>query len=159
MRVRIHQHVNPLAPYFRFTPQPLDLEKIFAEPTQPLHLDIGSARGRFLLKMAELFPSQNFLGIEIREPLVVEANRLKTERNLVNLHYEFGNAMFALGKALENLPSDILQTVTVQFPDPWFKNKHAKRRMVNEYLVETVAGKLAAGGKVFVQTDIEFLAD
>ena len=53
-RVRVHQHVNPLAPYFRFTPQPLEIEKIFAQPDLPLHLDIGAARGRFLLKMAEI---------------------------------------------------------------------------------------------------------
>jgi tRNA (guanine-N7-)-methyltransferase len=49
--------------------------------------------------------------------------------------------------------------VTIQFPDPWFKKKHAKRRMVNEEMVETIARHLAPGGKVFVQTDIEFLAD
>ena len=50
--------------------------------------------------------------------------------------------------------------MTIQFPDPWFKKKHAKRRMVNEELVETIAvNKLAIGGRVFVQTDIEFLAE
>jgi tRNA (guanine-N7-)-methyltransferase len=48
--------------------------------------------------------------------------------------------------------------VTIQFPDPWFKKKHAKRRMVNEEVVETIARHLAPGGQVFVQTDIEFLA-
>ncbi|MEQ1645460.1 MAG: tRNA (guanosine(46)-N7)-methyltransferase TrmB, partial [Pyrinomonadaceae bacterium] len=46
-----------------------------------------------------------------------------------------------------------------QFPDPWFKNRHAKRRMVNAELVEAVVKKLATGGRIFVQTDIEFLAD
>ena len=48
---------------------------------------------------------------------------------------------------------------TIQFPDPWFKKKHAKRRMVNAELVETVCKHLADNGKIFVQTDIEFLAD
>ena len=158
-RVRVHQHVNPLAPYFRFTPQAIEIEKIFADPDLPVHLDIGCARGRFLLKMAELDKSQNFLGIEIREPLVIEANRLAEEANLTNLHYEFCNAMLNLDKSLADLPKGILQTVTIQFPDPWFKKKHAKRRMVNRELVETVVGHLADSGKVFVQTDIEFLAE
>jgi tRNA (guanine-N7-)-methyltransferase len=67
--------------------------------------------------------------------------------------------MLALGKLLEKLPENILQTVTIQFPDPWFKKKHAKRRMVNQELVETVEKHLAESGKVFVQTDIEFLAE
>ncbi len=158
MRVRVHQHVNPLAPYFRFTPKPIEIEQIFTNPSLPIHLDIGCARGRFLQKMAEVDKSQNFLGVEIREPLVIEANRLAKEANLINLHYEFCNAMIALDKLLEKLPRNLLQTVTIQFPDPWFKKKHAKRRMVNAELVETVFAHLADSGKIFVQTDIEFLA-
>lgn len=158
-RVRVHQHVNPLAPYFRFVPKPIELENIFANPALPLFLDLGCARGKFLLKMAEIFPDQNFIGVEIREALVTEANRIAKERNLTNLHYEFCNAMVALDKLLENLPEEILQTVAIQFSDPWFKKKHAKRRMVNAELVETVVKHLSNGGKLFVQTDIEFLAD
>ena len=158
-RVRVHQHVNPLAPFYRFTPVPIELEKIFADPAQPLFLDIGCARGRFILKMAEIERAQNFLGVEIREPLVEEGNRLAREAGLTNLHYEFCNAMIALDKLLKKLPDGVLETVTIQFPDPWFKKKHAKRRMVNAELVETVVRHLAAGGRIFVQTDIEFLAE
>ncbi|HEX8287020.1 MAG TPA: tRNA (guanosine(46)-N7)-methyltransferase TrmB [Pyrinomonadaceae bacterium] len=158
-RVRVHQHVNPLAPYYRFTPKPLEIEKIFARPELPLHLDIGCARGRFILKMAESEPNCNYIGVEIREPLVEEANRIASEKNLENLSYEFCNAMIALDVLLKNLPADLLQTVTIQFPDPWFKKKHAKRRMVNVDLVETVVRHLAESGKIFVQTDIEFLAE
>jgi tRNA (guanine-N7-)-methyltransferase len=66
--------------------------------------------------------------------------------------------MIALDRLLEKIPEGVLQTVTIQFPDPWFKKKHAKRRMVNADLVETVVRHLAANGKIFVQTDIEFLA-
>lgn len=158
-RVRVHQHVNPLSPYYVFKPAPLILEEIFAAPASPLHLDIGSARGRFILKMAEIEKTRNFLGVEIREPLVEEANRIAEEKKLKNLHYEFCNAMIALGDLLGNLPENILQTVTIQFPDPWFKKKHAKRRMVNRELVETVVRHLAENGRIFVQTDIEFLAE
>jgi tRNA (guanine-N7-)-methyltransferase len=158
-RVRVHQHVNPLAPYFRFVSKPLDLAKIFVNPELPLHLDIGSARGRFLLKMAELKPDWNFLGLEIREPLVAEANRLAAEQNLKNLHYEFTNATISLGNLLKNFPENVLQTVTVQFPDPWHKKKHAKRRMVTGEMVEAVVRHLTVSGKIFVQTDVEFLAE
>lgn len=158
-RVRVHQHVNPLSPFYNFTPKPIALENIFADENLPLHLDIGCARGRFLLKMAQEFPEGNFLGVEIREPLVTEANRLAKEKSLENLHYEFCNAMIALDKLLANLPKNILQTVTIQFPDPWFKKRHAKRRMVNQELVETIVSHLADAGKILVQTDIEFLAE
>ncbi len=158
-RVRIHQHVNPLAPFYRFAPQPFEIGKVFARPDLPLHLDIGCARGRFLLKMAQTEPNRNFLGVEIREPLVAEANRLAREQNLTNLHYAFCNASHALDIFLTNLPDDVLDRVTVQFPDPWYKKKHAKRRMVNEKIVETVVAHLRAAGRIFVQTDVDFLAE
>jgi tRNA (guanine-N7-)-methyltransferase len=158
-RVRIHQHVNPLAPYYTQPVKPIEIGELFADAALPLHLDIGSARGRFLLKMAGIEPAWNFLGVEIREPLVDEANRIGAEQGLTNLRYEFCNAMLLLDKLLEKLPPGLLRMVTIQFPDPWFKKKHAKRRMVNRELVETVAGKLGTGGRIFVQTDIEFLAD
>ena len=158
-RVRVHQHVNPLSPYYRQAPRPVDLAVVFADRSLPLHLDIGSARGRFLLGMAKVNSHWNFLGVEIREPLVTEANRLAAEAGLTNLRYEFCNAMLWLDRLLNDIPIGRLSMVTIQFPDPWFKKKHAKRRMVNAELVETVVDKLAVGGSVFVQTDIEPLAD
>lgn len=158
-RVRVHQHVNPLSPYFCFTPKPIEIERVFARPQMPLHLDIGAARGRFILKMAELCPERNFLGVEIREPLVVEGNRLAREKNLTNLHYEFNNATHSLDRLLANLPAGILQIVTIQFPDPWYKKKHAKRRMVTRELIATIIGHLQISGKIFVQTDVDFLAE
>ena len=159
MRTRIHQHVNPLAPYFRFVSPPLHLAKIFANPFLPLHLDIGAARGRFLLKMAEIKPQINFLGLEIREILVVEANRIAKEQNLTNLHFEFTNATISLESLLADLPENILQTVTIQFPDPWYKKKHAKRRMVKDNLIEAATKYLQPKGRIFIQTDVEFLAE
>lgn len=157
-RVRVHQHVNPLSPHYRQEPEAIDLAAIFADPTKPLLLDIGCARGRFLLKMAELEPDRNFLGVEIRKPLVVEANRLAEEAELSNLHYTFCNAMLFLEKLIANIPNDLLQKVTIQFPDPWFKKRHAKRRMVNAELVKAVVDRIAPDGQIFIQTDIEDLS-
>ena len=158
-RVRVHQHVNPLAPFYRQSPEPIDVEAIFAESDRPLLLDLGCARGRFLLRMALAEPGWNYLGVEIRHPLVDEANRIAAEEGIPNLHYEFCNAMLWLERFVRDIPDGILQAVTIQFPDPWFKKKHAKRRMVNAELVAAVVDKLARGGRIFVQTDIEFLAE
>ena len=157
-RVRVHQHVNPLAPYYRQAPKAVDVETVFAEADRPLLLDLGCARGRYLLRMASARPEWNYLGVEIREPLVSEANQIADDYGLTNLHYAFCNAMLWLDRLLEGIPAGILQAVTIQFPDPWFKKRHAKRRMVNEEVVQTIARHLAPGGQVFIQTDIESLA-
>ncbi|HUF04655.1 MAG TPA: tRNA (guanosine(46)-N7)-methyltransferase TrmB [Aridibacter sp.] len=159
-RARVHQHVNPLAKYFRELPiEPLDLEDVFDDPGLPLHLDIGCARGRFILEKARIEKGWNFLGVEIREPLVDDANRIRDDENLGNLYYEFCNATFDLEVLLENAPDGILKLVTIQFPDPWFKKRHAKRRMVKGSMVRTILRHLADDGTVFLQTDVDFIAE
>ncbi|BAY64782.1 tRNA (guanine-N(7))-methyltransferase [Calothrix brevissima NIES-22] len=156
--VRVRQHVNPLAQKYQTAVKSLDWEKVYAQPHQPLHLDIGCARGRFLLNMAKIEPNWNFLGLEIREPLVTEAHQLCSDLGLTNLHYLFCNVNKSLETLLSSLPAGTLQRVTIQFPDPWFKTRHAKRRIVQPDLVSELANYLAVGGVVFLQSDIESLA-
>ena len=158
MPIRIRQHVNPLARKFQ---QPIDLpdwQDVFAQSNHPLHLDIGCARGGFLLSMAQLDPQTNFLGIEIRDRLVSAANQTKDELGLTNLHYLFGNMNISASTLLKSLPSNILKTISIQFPDPWFKKRHNKRRVVQSELVKILVDYLAEGGQVFLQSDIEEVA-
>ncbi|MEA5512627.1 tRNA (guanosine(46)-N7)-methyltransferase TrmB [Nodularia sp. UHCC 0506] len=156
--VRVRQHVNPLAKKYQTPANALEWEKVYPQPNQPLHLDIGCARGRFVLQMAQMETNWNFLGLEIREPLVVEANQLRRELGLTNLHYLFCNVNNSLKSLLSSLPTGTLQRVSIQFPDPWFKTRHAKRRVVQPELVAELADYLAIGGVVFLQSDIEFVA-
>ena len=157
-RVRVRQHVNPLSSKYRFPARPPDWTRVYADPYRPLLLDIGCARGRFLLSMAQLQPDWNYLGLEIREPLVEEANTWRDELGLQNLHYLFCNVNNSLLPLLESFPAGRLQRVTIQFPDPWFKKRHQKRRLVQPELVDYLAEYLAVGGAVFLQSDVEEVA-
>jgi len=157
--VRVRQHVNPLSQKYQTPVSPVDWEKVYTIPTQPLHLDIGCGKGRFLLSMATLEPNWNFLGLEIREPLVQEANHWRNELGLTNLHYVFCNVNNSLRSLLSSLPSGTLQQVTIQFPDPWFKNRHAKRRVVQPQLVVELAAYLGSEGIVFLQSDVKGVAE
>jgi tRNA (guanine-N7-)-methyltransferase len=109
--------------------------------------------------MAKTELNWNFLGLEIREPLVIEANKWRDELGLTNLHYLFCNVNNSLRSLLSSLPKESLQRVTIQFPDPWFKNRHAKRRIVQPELVAELAEFLVPGGIVFLQSDIDFVAE
>ena len=157
-RVRVRQHVNPLSRKYR---QPLILpewDKIYSCPDRPLHLDIGCARGKFLLKMAPLYPEMNFLGKEIREPLVIEANEQRDHLQLSNLHFLFCNINLYIEQILESFPPQVLHCVTIQFPDPWFKRNHLKRRVVQPALVKAIATHLVSDGSVFLQSDVKDVA-
>jgi tRNA (guanine-N7-)-methyltransferase len=157
-RVRVRQHVNPLSHKYQQPLKPPDWSQVYTNPTQLLHLDIGCARGKFLLQMALLSPQLNFLGVEIREPLVIEANEHRDRLGLTNLHYLFGNINHSLSPLLGTLPIGILRWVTIQFPDPWFKQRHLKRRIVQPQIVNTLVTHLGDGGIIFLQSDVEAVA-
>lgn len=155
---RIRQHVNPLSSKFQRVFELPQLQQIYANPNYFLHLDIGSARGNFLLEMAQLYPNINFLGIEIRQPLVIAANLKKEELGLTNLHYIFGSINYSASHLLASLTVNTLKYITVQFPDPWFKRKHQKRRVIQTELVNVLVNYLIDDGIVFLQSDIQEVA-
>jgi tRNA (guanine-N7-)-methyltransferase len=156
--VRVRQHVNPLGRKYQQPIDPPAWETLYANPSQPLHLDIGCGRGLFLLDMAKLQPDWNFLGLEIREPLVHQANQWQIELGLTNLHYLFCNVNNSLQPLLASLKPKTLQRVTIQFPDPWFKQRHKKRRVLQPEVVECLAMYLVPGGVVLLQSDVREMA-
>lgn len=158
LRLKVRQHVNPLSNTYM---EPLRLSSTwlqdsFSNPTQPIHIDIGCAHGSWALKYATINPSINVLGLEIRRPVVDLCLRRKQYWNVSNVHFLSSNANVDLDYLLTSLQSHhvSVQAITVQFPDPHFKKRHQKRRVVNEALVNIMAKYLPAGGRVFVQSDI-----
>lgn len=150
----VRQHVNPLSRFFQL---PLELPPppaLFGDPTLPLHLDIGCARGRFLLALAPQEAGFNHLGVEIRRALVQAAEAERNSLALANLRFLFCNANVSLEAWLAALPASLLQRVTIQFPDPWFKKKHHKRRVLQPELLLAIAAALPPGGELFLQSDV-----
>lgn len=156
--VRVREHVNPLSQKYQISVTPPNWQQIYANSEQPLHLDIGCGKGKFLLEFAQQQPEWNFLGLEIREPLVHQANSWKQELTLQNLHYIFCNVNRSLRPLLASLPPQTLQRVTIQFPDPWFKRRHQKRRVVQPEVVSDLATHLITGGIIFLQSDVNAVA-
>lgn len=151
----MRQHVNPLS---RFHQQPRPLPppaELFTDPDLPLVLDIGCARGRFLLDLAPLQPGHNHLGLEIRRPLVEAAEAERIALGLTNLHFLFCNANVSLESWLAALPRGLLKRVSIQFPDPWFKLRHHKRRVLQPPLLRAIAAALVPGAELFLQSDVE----
>ena len=157
-RIKVRQHVNPLSIIYKESLVPPDWSAVYPNLTVPIHLDIGAAYGRFLLELAQDNPAWNYLGIEIREALVTHANQKRNDTNLTNLHYVFGNINTSLATLLASLPTGKLQRISIQYPDPCFKTRHAKRRVVQPELVNDIARYLPNGGEVFLQSDLEWVA-
>ncbi|MCM1982683.1 tRNA (guanosine(46)-N7)-methyltransferase TrmB [Lyngbya confervoides] len=149
--VRVRQHVNPLSQRYQVaTPAPA-WDRVFQHPLQPLHVDIGCAKGHFLLAMAQQNPTWNYLGMEIRQPLVDQANLKCQQLGLTNLHFLFCNVNTSLASILA---PGAIAGATVQFPDPWFKRRHQKRRVVQPQFLDQLSRCLQGDGFLFVQSDV-----
>ncbi|CAM9137369.1 unnamed protein product [Choristocarpus tenellus] len=106
--------------------------------------------------MAEAHPEQNFLGLEIRRPVAATALVRAAGTRLRNLHFICCNANVDLEKILSRAASQgaMVETISIQFPDPCFKSKHHKRRVLQPKLVKTIEKHLVPGGKLFMQGDV-----
>ena len=153
----MRQHVNPLSNHFKEIETIPQLQEIFKDPHLPLHLDIGCSSGTFLFKLASQNQDWNYLGIEIRERLVNHA-RIKLKRSqMTNLYFAFGNAENLMKEWIQNLPYGFLTSVSFNFPDPWFKKKHHKRRVINSEFIELLATNLQLESLIFIKSDVNEL--
>lgn len=122
----------------------------FADTTAPLVLEIGFGMGDSLLAMAERFPDQNFVGIEVHVPGVGRLVSEASKRDLKNLRVFCADAVDVLNDCI---PDAALSRLQLYFPDPWHKSRHHKRRIVQPHFVELAARKLKNGGVLHMATD------
>ena len=150
----MRQHVNPLSQFFQL---PLSLPSkniLFEKSHYPIHLDIGSAKGEFLIELATKYPDWNFVGLEIREPLVSLCEKKRRKLELTNLKFLFCNVNVSLDEWLSDLDFGQLKRVSIQFPDPWFKRRHFKRRVLKPNILNSIAKAMSKDGEIFIQSDI-----
>jgi len=156
---RVRQHVNPLKKELQVPTGPLPWATTYADPTLPMVVDIGAGYGRFLLALSMEMPEHNFLGLEIRSPVIDRANRWAEALNLSDrVHFVLSNATVSLEHMLASYPGSI-DLVTIQYPDPHFKKRHRKRRIVQRQLVEALAQLVMPRGRVLLQSDVLEVAE
>ena len=150
----MRQHVNPLSNYYdQIIPIPPTRE-IFKNPDLPLHLDLGSASGDFLFKLALQNQHWNYIGIEIREKLVTNAKLKLKDTNISNLFFAYGNAINLIKNLINGVSSIKFDSISVYFPDPWFKKKHHKRRIIQDEFIYDLSKIMTNGSFIFVKSDV-----
>jgi tRNA (guanine-N7-)-methyltransferase len=118
----------------------------------PLEVEIGSGKGLFLGSAATQRTDHDFLGVEVVRKYALAAAARAVKKQAGNVRVLQGDALRLFA---ELLPDASLAAVHVYFPDPWWKTKHHKRRVMKPSLVRDVERTLAPGGRLHFWTDVE----
>ncbi|MFE4704562.1 tRNA (guanosine(46)-N7)-methyltransferase TrmB [Peribacillus simplex] len=115
----------------------------------PLYIEVGTGKGRFITEMAKAHPDVNFIGIEVYGSVIVAALDLLIEADVPNLKLLNVDAAnlgdyFAKGD---------VNRVYLNFSDPWPKSRHAKRRLTYKTFLEVYEGILPDKGEIHFKTD------
>jgi tRNA (guanine-N7-)-methyltransferase len=123
----------------------------------PLNLEIGCGYGHFLSYMATRFPEQRFIGLDIINKILLQVDRRLQRDGLANARVCKLDAVVALR---ELFPRGSLANIYILFPDPWFKERRLKRRILRSETLPELLRVLKPGGCLhFVSDDTDYAAD
>ncbi len=130
---------------------PLGAATLFGQNGQ-LELEIGSGKGLFLLNASAADPQRHFLGVEIAKKYARFAAYRLAKQDRANAKIIRGDALRLVG---EYLPDESVQAVHVYFPDPWWKERHRRRRVMQPEFIRQVQRVLCRQGVFHFWTDVE----
>lgn len=134
---------------------PLRQDKLFPR-SQPLIVEIGFGNGDYLLHLATGRPDCNIIGLEISSQSMTKAEAKIEKRGVSNARPIHCRAESALWHLLE--PQSVRE-FHINYPDPWFKKRHGRRRLIQRGTVELLTSRLVAGGLLLLATDIRAYAE
>ncbi len=137
-------------------PGPLAWGDLFPACSGPVSVELGCGYGLFLRDLAALAPERPFLGVERDRGAALRAARKLMLAEAPNARVVVGDAFWAIHQLFQ--PGE-LADVYVNFPDPWPKRRHARRRYVRQPFVEELYRKMAPGHTVYLATDVAAYAE
>ena len=121
----------------------------------PLHIEVGTGKGQFIIQLAEQNPEINYIGIEKFSSVLVRALAKQEEKQLANLFFIRFDA-----EEIENLfAENEVDRIYLNFSDPWPKDRHAKRRLTSTRFLGHYIRFLKKDGRVEFKTDNADLFD
>lgn len=130
--------------------EPAELTTLFARK-QPLEIEVGTGKGLFLATASAEHPDRNFLGCEIARKYARYAAAQLARRGRTNAIVVHGDAQRWF---TEVLPSGCAAAIHVYFPDPWWKKRHLRRRIMNDAFVAQIERVLQPAGTLHFWTDV-----
>lgn len=117
--------------------------------TNPIHIEVGMGKGRFLMELAALHPEINYIGIERYTSVLLRAVQKMEERPLENVRFLCIDA----ATLPEIFDTSEVERIYLNFSDPWPKDRHAKRRLTSSAFLARYDQFLAKDGRIEFKTD------
>ena len=121
----------------------------------PIHIEIGMGKGRFLMQLAELHPEINYIGIERYTSVLLRAVQKMEEHPLSNVRFLCVDA----ATLPEIFAEEEIDRIYLNFSDPWPKDRHARRRLTSSEFLNRYDMFLAKEGHLEFKTDNRGLFD
>ena len=134
---------------------PLDDASLFPN-VQPLIVEIGFGSGDYLIHLARTRPGYNIIGFEISSQSMAKAESKIEKARLDNVRPIHASAETALAHLLA---PESIHEFHINYPDPWFKKKHGRRRLMKRGTVDLLTSRLVRGGTLLLATDIAEYAE
>ncbi len=128
-----------------------DLAVHYEPDRQNFVLEIGFGGGEHLLHQASLYPQNAYIGVEPFINSMSKALRQIEKQQIRNIRLSDQDAV----KILDWLPSECLDRIDLLYPDPWPKQRHWKRRFVNDKNLDRFSRVLKPGGMFHFASDID----
>ena len=127
----------------------MDFAGLFGR-SAPVHIEVGSGKGAFLVSQAQTHPEADFLGIEWANKYFRYTVDRIGRHGLSNVRVLRADAVSVLR---DLVPDSAVDGVHVYFPDPWPKRRHHRRRFICRENVEQIVRVLRQGGRLQIVTD------
>lgn len=121
----------------------------------PIHIEIGMGKGRFLMDLAALNPNINYIGIERYTSVLLRAVQKMDELQLPNVRFLCIDA----ATLPEIFASGEVNRIYLNFSDPWPKDRHARRRLTSSDFLTRYDQILSKDGRIEFKTDNRGLFD
>jgi len=137
--------------------RPADLEALSDFLRHPhVLLEIGFGKGRFLCQLAQRFPEGRVLGIEVKAKYTALALSKLDRQAAQNVRVVLADARHLLSKCI---PETSLDGVFLMFPDPWWKARHFRRRLLDPAFMPVLASRLRPPAPVLVRSDVPMVLE
>jgi len=129
-----------------------DIKKLFKQKKEVV-LELGCGKGEYTVQLAKRYPEKIFIGVDIQGERIWKGAKQAIEENIPNAYF----LRTQIENIQEYIPKKSITEIWLTFPDPFPKDRKAKKRLTSPRFLDLYKKILKKGGVVNLKTDSQML--